>query len=141
MEYKKIEALPLKVFTDEIFKISYLSCLTRDNYLKIKLPCNVKNYKYQHLLKPNFIITCELIKTRKNWILKDILGFIEICQLKSFEDYLKYSQICNHLEENIRENQPLDTLDFLEKFWQKNSIQNISLSEFESSLKINLGFC
>ncbi len=140
METKTIKGIAVSIFQDKIFKISYVNFLSQDEYFKIKLPCEFSEYKYQHLLQPSFMLDCEIVKTKKNWILKHILRYEQICNPSSFSEFIKLSQICQIIDKQVKENQNSDVLDFLINFFGSSSLKQVSLQDFEFKLNQNLGF-
>jgi hypothetical protein len=139
MESKIITAMPLEVFYDTIFKVSYISFLTKNSFIKVKLACNFKDYKYQHLLSVEYQLTCRIVKTKKNWVLTEIEKYQKIYNPKTFNDYLKLSQICQIVLSKIKENQDLEVYTFLSEYLT-NVEKTIDLKDFEYLLSKNLGF-
>jgi hypothetical protein len=115
MQIRQISGLLLGIFDDEILRVSYAKILTNDKVESVRLPTNVDNYKYKHLLQPNYKLELELIKTRKNWILKSILGYKELYKPNCWDEHLKYCQVITKIKENLIEEQETTTLGFLEK--------------------------
>lgn len=139
MEIKEITGIPLQIFTDEIFNVSYLRFLTTEKLKVIKLPTNIQNYKLRHLINSNHLLDVELVKTKKNWILKSINSHKKLCQLEEYNDYLKHSEITNLLIKYIKEEQHVDILEFLIHSFE-NKFESHTLAEFESLILSKLGF-
>jgi hypothetical protein len=131
MQIRQISGLLLGIFDDEILRVSYAKILTNNKLESIRLPTNVANYKYKHLLQPNHKLELELIKTRKNWILKSILGFTEIYKPNCFDEYLKYCQVVTRIKENLIEEQETHTLQFLENHLHNQTSIDIKSFDLE----------
>jgi hypothetical protein len=140
MEQKVIKFIPLIKSSDEIFKISYLTILSEETLDSIKLPTNFDNYKYSHLIKPNYLLTGEIIKTRKNWILKSILSYEAFHQPISYSDFLKQSEICKIILKHIHQGELTNILEFLLKTFQNKPIRELDTKNFEQNLTKSLGF-
>jgi hypothetical protein len=140
MQTKIVKGFSLKIFYDSIFKISWVSLLTEETFLKVKLPCDFKNYKYNYLLMPNIKITCKIIKTNKNWVLTEIQKHTKFYHPQSFSEYLKLSDFTDLMLTKIKENQDLDTHFFWLDLLQKRNLKDIDRSDFEYELEKNLGF-
>ncbi len=138
MQIRQINGLLLGIFDDEILKVSYAKILTNDKVESVRLPTNIANYKYKHLLQPNYKLDLELIKTRKNWILKSILGYSELYRPNNFQEHLKYCQLITKVKENLIEEQETNALDFLEK--HLCGINCIDLKNFDLGFAKVLGY-
>ena len=93
MQHLEVQGIPLKISGDQIMRVGYLSFLTKDSVMSIKLPTNVENYRLAHLLQPNYLLDIELVKTKKNWILKSIQKYQNICKLESYKDYTNHAEM------------------------------------------------
>ena len=91
MEIRQVKGIFVNIFTDTILNLSYGKILTEKRVESLKFPTNLDNYKYKHLIQPHFLLHVEIIKTRKNWIVKSILGHEELSQPKTYDDYVKLS--------------------------------------------------
>jgi hypothetical protein len=138
MELREIWGIPLKIFTDEVLKFSYVRVLTADSLESVKISSEISTFKFAYILNPSYLVKMELVKTRKNWILKNVLEFKHISEPKVYTDYLKQAEISKLIIKNIHEEQEVAVLPFV-----TNSLENISnldLVEFEKSLLSELGF-
>ncbi|NJK70955.1 MAG: hypothetical protein HC932_01680 [Thermales bacterium] len=140
MEKRIINCIPLAKTNDEVFKITYLTMLTENSVESIKLPTNFNNYKYSHLIRPDYLLNLEIIKTRKNWILKNILKFQQINQPACYNDFLKQSEISKIILKHLHMEQETNILSFLIKTFQANPINELDIKEFEQNLTKSLGF-
>ena len=141
MEVRNMWVLPLNVYTDEVLKLSYLRVLSDSRFETVKLPTHLSQYRYQHLLVPTNMLYIELIKTKKNWILKNILQTDQVMNAESYLDFLKLADISklinNYFQEDM-ENTLLQTL--LKYFNTLNNIHEINLQDLEEKINICLGF-
>ncbi len=140
MEKRIITCLPLSKTNDEVFKITYLTLLTENSVESIKLPTNFDNYKYSHMIRPDYLLQVEIIKTRKNWILKNILKYEKIQDPCSYNDFLKQSEMVKIILKNTYQDQETNILPFVVETFQQKALNLINLKNFEQQLSANLGF-
>ena len=140
MEKRIITCLPLSKTNDEVFKITYLTLLTENSVESIKLPTNFDNYKYSHMIRPDYLLQVEIIKTRKNWILKNILKYEKIQDTCSYNDFLKQSEMVKIILKNTYQDQETNILPFVVETFQQKALNLINLKNFEQQLSANLGF-
>ncbi len=140
MEKQNIQGIPLKIFSDKLMKVSYVSFLTNDTLLSAKLPTIINNYKLGHFIQPNYLLDIELIKTRKNWIVRGIHKYEKIAELKDYKDYTTHSKIINLIYKYIKEDQGVNIMNFIIKTLQVKKISKIDTKLFESRLLKELGF-
>jgi hypothetical protein len=138
MEYREIKAMVLSTRNDEVFGVSYAMLLTSENLESVKLPALIKHYKYGHLLNPNYILNAELIKTRKNWVLKGVTNYYRVGTPTSYEGFLKQSECIKLVLKHLHEDQQTDILSWLAG--QMEEIESVNLSQFEQNLISKLGF-
>jgi hypothetical protein len=140
MENKSLRGIPLKIITEEIMKVSYVKILTDEGVETFKIPTHVQNYRLRHLLNPNFIISFEVVKTRKNWILKHIHNYQDIFQKAkyNYQDYLTISEIAKIILIYSKEDQKTGLLRFIENYLETKD--NIDLLNFEVLVLEFLGF-
>jgi len=140
MEMREIKGLPLSCFTDSLMGISYVKILTERSLEAVKLPKGVDLFKQGYLLQSMHLLEIELIKTRKNWILREITNFAPLFQLHEYKDFLKHKEIISMLLTYIKEDQEVNVLHYLvQTFYQKNMAE-VELEKFESGLLNLLGF-
>jgi hypothetical protein len=140
MELRNVQAIVLSQHTDELMNVSYLKILTLEHIESVKLPTAVKNYRLQHLLRPNYLLELELIRTKKNWIVKGILDHEEFCPLDNYTEYLKFAEIVALINKYSHDGQEVKILDLLVNTFRRANIQNLDLVSFESRLLQRLGF-
>ncbi len=138
MEQREIWAIPLSIFTDEILPFSYIKILSDKKYESVKIGTKLESCKFRHLLNPNYLLKLELIKTRKNWIIKQVLEYKQACLPKTYHDFLKQTELIKLLQANITEDQEVVILSFI--LSQFASIARYNQAEFEQELQKRLGF-
>jgi hypothetical protein len=140
MESKILAGIPIKSYTDEILKITFIKLITQENCVEIKLPTNIENYKYSYLINPCNLLTCELIKTKKNWILKQIIETQTLCKPQNFAEFMQISEIQKKLKERLWEGQEIEILDFIKNFFLDKNWADLGVQNFERALDKRLGF-
>jgi len=140
MEIRTFWAIPLLTYSDSLLKLSYLKVLTKNKFETLKLPTNLANYRYQHLVSPNYLLNIEVIKTRKNWILKNILEVRTLSKPDTYSDFLKLTELTKILCESFQEDQEVDLLEFVTRYLLEVSLKEANLADFEKEVMIKLGF-
>lgn len=138
MELREIKGIVLRTYSDELFKFTYIKFLTDSTLENIKIPTQIDNFKLNHVLNPNFLLEIEIIKTRKNWILKNILEYTRICDPKRYIDFIKQSEMAKLTLANIEEEQEVEILNFVIE--SIKNIESLDLKEYEKKLLTRLGF-
>lgn len=138
MEIRQISGIFISHFDDSVLRLTYGKMLTFDTLESIKFPTLLENYKYKHFIRPNYLLNIEIIKTRKNWILKDIISHQEIYKPHQFSDFTDLCELIKLLKENIKEEQKTDALELTVGYLQK--VNKIKIPEFETLLSRSLGF-
>jgi hypothetical protein len=138
MEIKQISGIFISHFNDTLMNLTYSKILTKDTLEAVRFPTLLENYKYRNLIQPNYIVTIELVKTRKNWIVRSVLSHKVIYQPDDFSQYLSLCEIIKTLSDNIREEQKTDALEFVVGYLSK--VKKIDLKEFDNLLQKVLGF-
>lgn len=139
MEQKFTKCLILKNHSDELGKYVFLKILTEENVEIIKLSKALES-KSKNLFQPDKIYTIELIKTRKNWILKSILQFEQWCFPSRFQDFLLLAQIVSSLESSLKVGELTSALSFTKKYFNLIGIDKCNLQNFNESLQVQLGY-
>jgi len=139
METKKFTGIVLQVHTDAISKVSYIKVLTQDCVESYKLPTDKENYKFGYLLSPKKIITGELIKTRKNWVLTTVLETRDLWQPQTFADYIRLTESIGYLSGTLKEGEVTDIFSKVEEYFNCLK-ETLNPKEFEQFLMKNLGF-
>lgn len=140
MESKILSGIPIKSYNDEILKITFINLITKDNCVKIKLPTSLENYRYSYLINPCNILTCDLVKTKKHWVLRQIINTKTLCQPKNFNEFLQVSEIGKKLKEKLWEGQEVEILELVENFFLDQNWSILGVQNFEKKLDKKLGF-
>lgn len=140
MEKRDFWSVPLKIYTDEVFNISYIKVLGENIFESIKIPTTLDRCKSRHLLNPNYLLHIEVIKTRKNWIFKNVLEYRQLMKPNSYQDYLKQAQLVNIILKHIHEGEETDLLSWVEDYFKNHILAQIELRAFENELMKQLGF-
>lgn len=138
MELREIRGVVLKCYSDELFKFTYIKFLTENTLESIKIPTQIENFKLNHVLNPNFLLQIEVIKTRKNWILKNVLEYQRISEPKKYVEFIKQSEISKITLNHTHEDQEIDILSYFIQTVQK--IDTVDLKIYETELLSKLGF-
>jgi hypothetical protein len=138
MELREIKGIVLRTYSDELFKFTYIKFLSDSTLKSIKIPTQIDNFKLSHVLNPNFLLYIEIIKTRKNWILKNIIEYTRISEPKKYIDFIKQSELAKITLANLQEEQEANILDLVVESVQ--SIEILDLKEYEKKLLTRLGF-
>ena len=141
MKFRELTFLTLANYTDELSNLTYLKILTNSAFETIKLPTVLSKYKLQHLIQPHFLITADLVCTRKNWILRDISSFQKLFEPQNFSDFEKINQINQIILKYLHEGQETEILPFLlDYFKQFPILEELNLKEFQNQVSIKTGF-
>jgi hypothetical protein len=140
MEVRNLWILPLTVYTDEVLRLSYLKYLTQSRFETLKLPIHFSEYRYQHLLNPGNLIMVELVRTKKNWILKNILQSKEIIKIHEYTDYLKFAHLSKTIMNYFQEESEVEIFDLIINLFTIYGIENLDEKKLEDELQLSLGF-
>ena len=144
MQIRTIKGVFIETFHDSVLGVSYGKILTDDTLESVKFPTNLENYKYKYVIQPNFVVELELVKTRKNWIVKTILDHKAFFSPQNYTDYVNLSEIIKSLQNNILEEQKTNALEFVLSYFEyhraKNTNFNINPIEFEKLLQKLMGY-
>lgn len=132
--------LPLKTHTDEVFKVTYVKVIGDEVVESLKIPTSLDKFKSRHILNPQHLIHVEVIKTRKNWIIKNVLSYKKILELPTYNDYLIQAALVNIILKHIHEDEPTDLLQFLVQKFNSQKISEIDQTQFESEVMSHLGY-
>jgi hypothetical protein len=138
MEIRQVKGIFVHIFTDTVLNLSYGKILTEKRVESLKFPTNIENYKYKHLIQPHYLLHIEIVKTRKNWIVKSVLGHEELYKPETYDDYVKLSEISKILSGNVIDEQDTNILYFIVTFFKNSKVLNVS--NFDKLLQKNLGF-
>jgi hypothetical protein len=142
MQIRQIQGIFIDFFNDDIMNISYGRILTLDTLEVIKLPTILENYKYRYLLQPSFLVNIEVVKTRKNWILKSVLDSQEIYKPQDYQDFVNLAEVIKLLQKNIIEEQKTQALEFILSYFAmlKSTQSKIDILNFDKMLQKVMGY-
>ena len=140
MEAKSIWILPLSAYTDEVLGFSYLKYLSSFHFDTIKLPVRLSNYRYQHLLNSSNLILIDAIKTKKNWILKEIIEVKNLVKIDQYSDYIKFAQLNKLILKYFQSGCDVEVLDTIINLFTVKGVKNLELGAVELELEASLGF-
>lgn len=139
MEIREITGLFVSVYTDDLMPFSYIKILTDTTLESVKLPSRFRDSKFAHYCSPYNLIKLEIIRTRKNWIVRDIAIVETIVSEVSFSHMLKHTHMLKVLAENITEGQQLHILPwFIDQL--KQATHEINIDSFQKLLDYQLNF-
>lgn len=130
----------LSIYQDEMAKIIYLKILTESTVESVKIPISKEKTSFWHLLEFRNLLTGNLIKTRKNWILKEISNFSPFIFPKKYIEYentAKIQQICNKL---LKDGVETNILPFLISQIGLLDLNIPNFNNFQHQLLAYLGF-
>jgi hypothetical protein len=140
MQIRQIRGLPLKYYYDDLLHIGYLKFLSLQQVETLKLPTNPTNYKYTHLLAIHYVLNLEVVKTRKNWVLKSILDYHTLFKPTTYLGFVKESELVNLILSYTQEEQETDLGKVLIEVLQDVKIESLDLNDVEKLILNNLGF-
>jgi hypothetical protein len=138
MEIRQVKGIFVSYFTDSILGLSYGKILTEKRVESLRFPTSLDNYKHKHLIQPHYLLHIEIVKTKKNWIVKSILGFEELFKPQTYDDFVKLSEISKLLGKNVLDEQSTNILYFFVTYLK--NVVNINVADFDKMLQKNLGF-
>lgn len=139
MEVREIKGIFVSVFSDDLMPFSYIRILTDSTVETVKLSARFSDSKFRHYFSPYNILSMEVVKTRKNWIVRDISVVECIMSNPSFDHILKHSQMLKLVSENVTEGQEISILDwFISQI--KGAGAEISMDNFKKDLHQKLNF-
>jgi hypothetical protein len=142
MEFRSsVNFIILAIKNDEITKRVFLKVLTENSLEFVKLAGSLEKSKFSHILKYNYVLTGDLVKTRKNWILKEILNFNSFIDYKSYFEIELYNEILLIINKYLREGQEIEgLLHWITCFFKNKVIDKNIVTSFEKELLSQLGF-
>ena len=138
MEIRQVKGIFVHIFTDTVLNLSYGKILTEKRVESLKFPSNIENYKYKYLIQPHYLLHIEIVKTKKNWIVKSVLGHEELYKPETYDDYVKLSEISKLLSKNVIDEENTNVLYFLVAYLK--NVKHINVEDFNKLLQKNLGF-
>ena len=140
MEKRDFWCLPLQTYTDEVFGVTYVRVISQTHYESLKIGTTLEKFKSRHVLSPKYLLHVEVIKTRKNWILKNVLSYREVMQMENYPDYLKQAELVKIIQKHLYENEPVTVLKWLTRYLLTHPVKEIEVAKFEEELMRELGF-
>ena len=140
MEKRDFWCLPLRTHTDEVFKVTYLKVIGPSIVESLKIPTTLDKFKSKHLLNPQYLLHVEVIKTRKNWILKNVLSYKQVMTLESYHDFVHQAALINVIIKHTHEDEETKLLEFLITYFQSLNLKEITLEKFELDVMTFLGY-
>jgi hypothetical protein len=138
MQIRTIKGVFINFYHDSILGLTYGKILTEESLESVRFPTLLENYKYKHLVEPNCFVEIEIIKTRKNWIVKEIITSHPIYQPRDFQDYMDMCEVIKLTRENIIDEQQTNFLGHFVNYFQ--NIPKIEVRQFDNLLQTQMGF-
>jgi hypothetical protein len=138
MQIRIIKGVFINFYHDAILGLTYGKILTEESLESVRFPTLLENYKYKHLVEPNCFVEIEVIKTRKNWIVKEIISSRSIYQPRDFQDYMDMCEVIKLTRENIIDEQQTNFLSYFVNYFQ--NIPKIEVRQFDNLLQTQMGF-
>jgi hypothetical protein len=139
METKELTGVIISVKSDTVFKVCYIKFLTESRVVTLKVTTSSEESRFQNYFDPTHIVTVEIVKTRKNWILKQILKAKKIHPISDYSKMLNLASKMHIVDKNLVDGQETDLL-----FWLVNQIKTEfkgkNEKEFEEELLSRLNF-
>lgn len=139
MEYLEVKGICLSIYSDEVAGFSYMRFLTSYSVLGIKLPRERSKFKYNNLLRPDYLLHITCSKRTKNWILTDIVRYHHISNNTSFQSFLKHSELVTIMNHHIKPEQEVEILSWFIEYVSEG-VESINTATFERVLLDKLGF-
>jgi hypothetical protein len=140
MQVEYTQLLPIGLTTDEALGISYMHCMSGTSFRSVKLPTVASKYTQSGILNILHLIDCQLIKTRKNWILKEIHTSTQILHPSNYVDYIMINNLRLVLQSHYNPESQTELLSQLLQYFSRNPIQTIKLPHFKQMVDQFLGF-
>lgn len=139
MEQLETTVLCLRTSADKIMNATFVTVLGPESLFSIKLPTNLEKYRFANQISPLYLLDVELIKTKKNWILKNINRFETLATISNYAQITALSEIVKTILRYVREDQETDILPFVTRYISENIMQ-FDGADFEALLLEQLGF-
>ena len=140
MEFRSITGLVLETSIDEVWNITFAKVLTEEGLETLKIPSLLKDFKYGHLMKPNNLMQIEIVKTKKNWIIKNINRTYAWCQPNTFNDYLKLTNLLGFLSKSIKVGEKTNCLKFIINYFTDKDLSEVNTDHFQVSFLTFMGY-
>ena len=140
MQKKEDRGIITKIFTDKIGSYGYLSFLGQDAFYSIKISGDPARSRFKHLFNPNYIVTVDLIKTKKNWILKDVYASEKLHTKGLYKAYTLQAEIAHTINTYVKSDQELHIADFVAETLTLPDPNSFDINRFEYDLLQLTGF-
>jgi len=140
MQTRTIIGLPISIFSDSVMKISFITVLTATHVEVVKISKDIHNYRHADTLKGVYIVELDLVKTRKHWIIQDIVHSQKLFLLEKYADFIHHKDILQMLKKYTTQEQEITVLGFLISTLAHTPLSSIDMNQFESQLLTKLGF-
>ena len=141
-EYKSETGLYLSSYKDEVAGIYFVKFLTPYDCQNFKIP-KTKPQLINQLARPFGLVTVELVKTAKNWILQDIGNYKALYTGTTYQEYEDLSKALKILDDLLIQNQQTRILtkviDYMNQL-ENQQEHTIDLKDWEGVLMTGMGF-
>jgi hypothetical protein len=146
---KQVRGYLLKIREDFLHDSAFAEILTDQTYLEVKLPTKLENYKYKPFLHFGNLLTFDLVKTRKHWIVTHIEYYEKLNYTGwSYEKFEAIADLNKLLVLSLHLDQECQILDWLREYLRllrfESGIEifkkSIYVNNFLNELDIKLGF-
>jgi hypothetical protein len=139
MEFKEDTVIALRVWQDELMGVSFIDVLGKEELYSIKLPSTIDKYKLGHLINPTFLLDIELVKTRKNWVLKQVSIHEQLAKPTTYDEHMILSEMIKTLARLSYSDQTTSIQGLVIQFF-KGALTGMQLSRFEAAVLDHEGF-
>jgi hypothetical protein len=87
MQILSVKAYPIKISKATVFNFTYVTLATSQGVLITKVMGNFSNYKYSSYFDFCHTFDLLLVKSNKNWIIKEFNNPYQVLQPKNYQDY------------------------------------------------------
>jgi len=140
MQKKEDRGIITKIFTDKVGSFGYLSFLGQDSFYSIKVSGDPTRSPFKHLFNPNYLITVDLIKTKKNWILKDVYHSEKLHTAGKYKAYTQQAEIAHLINTYIKRDQETHLIEFIAETLRLPDPDSFDIQRFEYNLLQLSGF-
>jgi hypothetical protein len=138
VEIRIIKGVFINYYNDSVLGLTYGKILTEECLESVRFPTLLENYKHKHLVEPNCIVEIEVIKTRKNWIVKEVISSNSIYSPCDFQDYVNMCEVIKLTRDNIIDEQRTGFLSHFINYFQ--NIAKVEVRQFDNLLQTQMGF-
>ena len=138
MEIRRIKGIFINYYHDSVLSLTYGKILTEKSLESVRFPTLLENYKHKHMVEPNCFVEIEIVKTRKNWIVKEIISSKSIYSPCDFQDYMNMCEVIKLTRESIIDEQRTNFLGHFVNYFKNTS--KIEVRQFDNLLQTEMGF-